>query len=100
MKTRVTIKSVGPLKHYTKKDGSGTGVSRDIVIEFTDKETLDHESLLVSLFNERAENFQWQEGDMALAKISFSIRTSEKTGEKYQNIYLSNLAPLNQEQGE
>lgn len=91
MKTKVTIKSIGQIRHYDNKDGVGQGVSRDIVIEFTDKESLDREELLVAVYGDRAENFQWQEGDEAIAKIAFSVRTSENTGRKYQNIYLANL---------
>lgn len=90
MKIKVKIKTIGHLEHGPKRDGSGNWSARNLILEEDGSMYPDRFATRVS--GEAAENFQWQEGTIALATISFSVR--EHNGNIYQDVYLKNLETL------
>ena len=91
MKIRVKIKTIGPIESGEKRDG-GTWKARNLLLEEDGQFNADR--FLVRLSGEKAENFQWQEGDVVDATIYFNVRTGEQTGRQFQDLYLANLEQL------
>lgn len=91
MKIRVKIKTIGPIESGEKRDG-GTWKARNLLLEEDGQFNADR--FLVRLSGEKAENFQWQEGDVVTATIYFNVRMSDQTGRQFQDLYLANLEQL------
>lgn len=87
MKIKVKIKSVGKIQHGQKKDGSGIWSARDIVLE--EVGSLHPDVFVARISGSTADNFQWQEGDIATASLMFSTR--EFNDRIFQDIYLADL---------
>ena len=91
MKIRVKIKTIGPVETGKKQDG-GDWTARNLLLEEDGQFNADR--FLVRVSGERAANFQWQEGDVVEATIYFNVRTNDKTGRQYQDLYLANLTSI------
>lgn len=88
MKIRVKIKTLGPVESGQKRDG-GNWTARNLILE--EDGSYNPDRFIVRVSGERAENFQWQEGDVVDATIYFNVRTGEQSGRQYQDLYLANL---------
>lgn len=90
MKLKVKIKRIGAIERGQKRDGSGTWCARTIIL--TEDASLYPDEFTARISGEAAENLQWQEGNTAMATLSFSVR--EHNGNIYQDVYLRNLEAL------